>query len=148
VNWIYSLCGAAISMMTDREKTQLVRGDILRILWERGDSLDVLRASDLQFPEHGHLLVPAARWLEREGLIRLGRCQVYVGDGTGEFAGASLTARGESFLIHKPEGGVKAVISLIVDALRDVATDGLKDALKKAPMVIWASYEAWKATSQ
>ena len=129
--------------MSNRDVSEIVRADILRILWKRGDAPGVLRASDLSVPEYGSYLVDSARWLEAEGLVRLGRCHSPV-NSPGSFSNASLTAKGESLLRYKSHGEIKALGDLISEAFRDAAKDGVKEAIRHAPKLLWTALEAWK----
>ena len=131
--------------MTARETSEIVRADILRILWERADEVKPLKADHLSFPEHGMLLIGSARWLEAEGFIRLGKCQLYT-NAPGFFSIASLTSKGEAVLQSKPEGQVSALGRLLSDAFQDAAKSSMSDAIKQAPALFMSVYQAWQST--
>ncbi len=130
--------------MNDREKSELVRLNILKILWERGDSSEMLRSSDLASKDFAQFLKPSAEWLEHEGLIRLGNSRFFNG-GEGAFASASLTRAGETLLSQKPDSSLKSFGGLISEAFKDAAKDGLKDLIKLAPSLIGSIYSVYKS---
>jgi hypothetical protein len=131
--------------MNDREISKIVRADILRVLWERGDNVQMLKASDLQSTEYERFFEGSVDWLVNEGLLALGNSKRYWG-APPVFSGAQLTKKGEDFLETKLEGFSGKLGDFLIEVVRDATKATFSDVAKNVPLLVWTTYEVWKAS--
>jgi hypothetical protein len=135
-----------MEVMTNREKTDLVRACILQTLRENGDLAMTLTFDDLNLDqEMGAFFAGSISWLENENLISIKSRLEFLKEPP-EFLGVQLSQRAQDLLRQNSNALGRAVAELAKESVKDVAKEGIRAGINTAVIAFWAVYIAWKAT--